>query len=149
MVTKIQGLASLNRKFKALPKAADAAIRPIMEQIANSVVATAKSLAPVRTGKLRDSIGWTWGEAPEGTMVIGKVKDRMSGNLAITIFAGGNKAFWARWVEFGTSTGNFTGTGSRAQPFFYPAWRAHRRGAKSKISRAITKSAKKVAAGGK
>ncbi len=144
----VQGLARLSRKLKALPKAANDAIKPIMEKVANDVVATAKSLVPVRTGKLRDSIGWTWGEAPAGTMVIGKVKDRMSGNLAITIYAGGSKAFWARWVEFGTSSGNFAGTGSRAQPFFYPAWRAHRRGAKSKISRAITKSAKKVAASG-
>lgn len=144
----IIGLNRLNRKLRELPKAANDAIKPVMEQVANSVVATAKSLAPVRTGKLRDSIGWTWGEAPVGTMVIGKVKDRKSGNLAITIFAGGNRAFWARWVEFGTSSGGFGGNGSPAQPFFYPAWRAHRRSAKGKITRAINKSAKKVAASG-
>jgi HK97 gp10 family phage protein len=144
----IQNLDRLRRKLKALPEAATLAIRPVMERIANDVVALAKNLVPVKTGDLRDSIGWTWGEAPKGTMVLGKVKAKTTGNLAITIFAGGNAAFYARWVEFGTSRGNFSGEGSRAQPFFYPAWRAHRRGARSKLSRAINKSAKKVAAAG-
>ncbi len=157
MAARIQGLASLQRKLKALPKAANLAIAPAMEAVAKEVVALARSLASasVDTGDLQLSINWTWGEAPKGSIVIGKVKDKMSGNLAITIFAGGDNAFWARWVEFGTAPhingGLFAGTqhpGTKAQPFFYPAWRARRRSAKNRISRAITKSARAVAAGG-
>lgn len=151
----ILGLDRLNRKLKALPEAADKAIRPVMERIATDVVSLAKSLAPVEDGLLRDSINWTWGEAPKGTIVLGKVKKNTTGNLAITIFAGDDRAFYARWVEFGTSPhingGIWAGTkhpGTRAQPFFYPAWRAYRKGAKSKMGRAINKSAKKVAQGG-
>lgn len=153
---KIQNLDRLKRKLGRLAQAAQDALRPVMEEIAERVVAMAKSLVAVDKGDLKKSIGWTWGEAPEGSMVLGKVKSRSSGNLAITIFAGGDQAFYARWVEFGTSShineGKFAGTkhpGTRAQPFFYPSWRANRRSAKSKISRAITKSARKVANGGK
>lgn len=153
---QIQGLTSLQRKLRALPKAAEDALRPVMEEIATRVVQLAKSLVPTKSGRLKKSIGWTWGEPPAGSIVLGQVKAKERGYLAITIFAGGDAAFYARWVEFGTSPhineGKFAGTkhpGTRAQPFFYPSWRANRRSAKSKITRAITKSARQVAKGGK
>jgi HK97 gp10 family phage protein len=68
--------------------------------------------------------------------------------------AGGEREGWyARLVEFGTSAheagGKFKGAmhpGTSARPFFYPAWRANKRRAKARISRAITRAAKKVAA---
>ena len=40
------------------------------------------------------------------------------------------------------------GPGTTAQPFFYPAYRAVRKRVKGRVTRSITKSAKKVAAGG-
>lgn len=154
---KVQGLDRLNRKLKALPKDAEEEISKAMEQSANEIVALAKSLAPVESGDLQMSIGWTWGDAPKGAMVLGKVKStgRGAGNLQITVFAGGGDAFYARFVEFGTSGhvngGQFAGTqnpGTTAQPFFYPAYRATRKRAKGRVTRAITRSAKKIAAGG-
>ena len=152
----IKGLASLNRKLKRLPDLARQEIAAAMESVADQVVALAKSLAPVRDGDLQRSIAWTYGDAPTGAIVLGKVKGRRrEGSLAITIYAGNDQAFYARWIEFGTSphtnAGLYAGSehpGTAAQPFFYPAWRASRKSAKSRISRAINKSAKRAAAGG-
>lgn len=157
MAAKIQGLDRLRRKLRALPKAAEEEISKAMEQSANEIVALAKSLAPVDGGDLRESIGWTWGDAPKGSITLGKVRKggRGAGNLQITIYAGGGDAFYARMIEFGTAPhlngGLFAGSehpGTAAQPFFYPSWRAGRKRARSRVTRAITKSAKRVAAGG-
>ena len=153
----IKGLASLRRKLKRLPQLAEEEISKAMELSANEIVALMKNLAPVESGDLAASIGWTWGDAPKGSMVIGKVrsKGRGAGNLTITIYAGDGEAYHARFVEFGTSPftngGLFAGSenpGTVAQPFFYPAYRANRKRAKGRITRAINKAAKRAAAGG-
>lgn len=153
----VQGLDRLQKKLKRLPVLAEQEISKAMEQSADEIVRLAKSLAPVDDGDLQMSISWTWGEAPKGSMVLGKVKaqGRGAGNLQITVFAGGGDAFYARFVEFGTSAhlnaGQFAGSehpGTAAQPFFYPAYRAVRKRAKGRVTRAINKSAKRAAAGG-
>ncbi|RUM99156.1 HK97 gp10 family phage protein [Pseudaminobacter arsenicus] len=154
MATKIIGLKRLNAKLKKLPKAAEMAVKEAMEQGANEIVAMMKSLVAVDSGDLRDSIGWTWGEAPKYSQRIASIKAR-DGKLALTIFAGNNKVRYAHLVEFSTRAhvngGKFAGSmhpGTKAQPFFFVSWRALRRRTKSRITRAITKSAKQVAAGG-
>jgi len=157
MTATIRGLKRLQRKLNKLPAAVKQRIREAMEQGADEIVAMAKSLAPVGNytggGSLRDSIGWTWGRAPKGAMTIGKVQS-VGGDLTITIYAGNSEAFYARWVEFGTAPhvnkGKFAGSqhpGTAAQPFFYVSFRANRRRVKGRVSRAITKAAKQVAAG--
>jgi HK97 gp10 family phage protein len=153
-MANVQGLDRLSKKLKALPPAAEAAIRTAMEQSADEIVMQMKRLAPVDNGELQMSISWTWGDAPKGSLKIGTVASR-SGSMRITIFAGNEKAYYARFVEFGTAPhiagGKFTGAkipAIRAQPFFYVAFRAGRKRAKSRVSRAITKAAKQVAAGG-
>ncbi|WP_377299724.1 HK97-gp10 family putative phage morphogenesis protein [Rhizobium sp. SGZ-381] len=154
MASSIKNLHRLERKLKRLPAAAKARIREAMEQGADEIVALAKSLVPEDTGALRDSIGWTYGRAPKGALTIGKVQTK-GGALTITIYAGNSDAFWARWVEFGTAAhtagGLFAGAtipAIPAQPFFYVSYRANRRQVKNRVSRAITKAAKEVAAGG-
>lgn len=139
MATRIQGLDRLKRKLRRFPEAAREDIAKAMEQGAEEIVQLAKSLVPVDTGELRDSIGWTWGAAPAGSMTLGEVKG--SGNLRITIFAGNSEAFYARWQEFGTRN-------MPANPFFFVSYRALRRRVRGRITRSITKSAKRVAAGG-
>lgn len=157
MATKVVGADSLKRKMRAFPLRARREISKAMEQSAEEIVKLAKSLAPVDDGTLQMSIGWTWGNAPKGSMVLGKVRQegRGAGNLVITIFAGGGDAFYAKWVEFGTTAhvqgGRFAGTkhpGTAAQPFFYPAYRALRKRAKSRTSRAIRSAARSIAASG-
>lgn len=163
MATKVLGLASLRKKVRQMPEAAKAEIVAAMEAGAAEVVALAKSLAPVDDGDLRESIGWTWGDPPKGAIVIAKSRPLKNvGDMRITIYAGNDKAFYARWVEFGTAphsvakgadrsskrkrSGGRMHPGARANPFFFPAYRATRKRLKSRVSRAITKAAKKVAA---
>lgn len=154
MAKMIRGLGSLEKKLKKLPPAAEKAIREAMEQGANEIVAMMKSLVPVDSGDLRDSIGWTWGERPRYSQAIATVKSR-DGKLALTIFAGNERVRYSHLVEFGAAPhiagGMFEGAqhpGAPAQPFFFVSWRALRRRTRSRISRAITKSAKRVAASG-
>lgn len=155
MATRILGLDRLKKKLRRFPEAVEAEIKAALEQSANEIVALAKSLAPSDSGTLRNSIAWTYGDAPQGAIVLGKVRASNSGNLRITVYAGGPDAYYARFIEWGTAPhlngGRFAGSqnpGTAAQPFFFPAFRANRKRAKSRITRAVNKAAKKVAAGG-
>lgn len=144
----LKGLPQLKAKLVALKQDTMPAVRPAMEQAAQQITDTMKRLAPVDGGALRDSIGWTWGDAPRGSV---KVSHSIAGNR-ITIFAGDEKAFYARFVEFGTAPhvngGRFAGTdnpGNRQQPFFYPAYRANRNQVKLMIRRAIRDAVREAA----
>ncbi len=141
MATRVLGLDRLKRKLTRFPDAVQQEIRTAMETSANEIVALAKSLAPVDSGDLRNSIGWTWGSAPEGAMVLGKVRRGGEGNMVITIYAGGGAEYYARFVEFGTQN-------MPAVPFFYPSYRALRRRARGRVTRSVNKAAKRIAAGG-
>lgn len=155
MVTRILGLDRLRRKLREIPKQAQVEIAKAMEEGAEEIVAMARSLVAVDEGTLRDSIGWTWGEAPQGSIVLGRVKGRRgrsSSNMRITIFAGNREAFYARWREFGTAphvnAGLYPGTqhpGTPARPFFFVAYRANRKRVRGRVSRAVGKAARKVA----
>lgn len=132
----VQGLAELRRRWSAVPAKVREAVKDELEGIATSLVADMQRVA--RRGatlKLVNSIGWTWGAAPKGTMVVGTVGASEGSRLRITIYAGGGDAFYARFQEFGTVK-------MAANPFFFPVWRARRRSVKSKISRAISKAVK-------
>ncbi len=146
MATKVSGLGELRKKIAALPEAMRAEIRAALEKGADEMVAMAKRLCPVDSGALRDSIGWTWGEPPKGSVVLASGSTERG--ETITIYAGSSDktmgpadAFYARWVEFGT-------VNMRAQPFFFPSWRALRKRIKSRNTRAVSAVMKKVAAGG-
>ena len=150
-MTKILNLARLDQKLKRLPVATKTTIRAAMEAQAQVVVDLAKSLAPSESGALQKSIGWTWGKAPKGSMVLGAVKNKLADDLTLTIYAGSDEAFYARWIEFGTAPhingGLFAGSenpGTNAQPFFYPAFRANRKGVKREIRKAVRKAAKQA-----
>jgi len=145
---KILNLARFKRKLSRLPKVAKGEIRKGLETSAEEVVDLMKRMVPVDQGKLRASIGWTWGAPPDGSFVFSKVVG--DAGLAITIYAGSNETFVdgknvdyqnAFLQEFGTVK-------MRANPFFRPAWRFNRKRARSRVSRAMGKAARKVAAGG-
>lgn len=130
----VQGLDALNRRWGAIPGKVRAAAREALEEVAEDLVRQMRAAAPKgATGALARSIGWTWGDAPDGTMVIGTVAGSDYATMRITIYAGGGDAFYARFQEFGTVK-------MAANPFFYPVWRARKRGVKSKITRAINKA---------
>lgn len=155
MANKIEGLDRLNRKLRALPIVAQKRIREAMAQGADEIVAMMKSLCPTDSGDLRDSIAWTWGKAPKGAMTLAKVTQTGTENT-LTIYAGDAESYQARWVEFGTAShtagGLFSGAtipAIPASPFFFVSYRANRRKVKGRITRAINKAAREVAAGGK
>jgi HK97 gp10 family phage protein len=128
----VDNLARFNKRWNAIPENVRVNVRAAMEDAANDIVEEMWFRAPHRTGDLAGSIGWTWGDAPAGTLVIGTVGGREYGTMRITIYAGGGDAFYARFQEFGTVK-------MPANPFFFPVWRARRKRIKSRISRAISK----------
>lgn len=109
-----------------------------MEQNADELVQAARQLVPVDEGKLRDSIGWTWGDAPAGSISIGSVANNATGTMRITVYAGDSETFYARFIEFGTEK-------SAANPFFFPAYRALRRRMRGRLTRQINKAIKDAA----
>lgn len=160
MATKVLNKDRLKRKLIRMPEFIKADIKLAMEAGAEDICRIARSLVPVRDGDLYDSIGWTWGDAPAGSIKIASVPGPGK-EMRITIYAGNEEAYYARWIEFGVSasargqtitnksgrtrkSGGATARGPR--PFFYPAYRVGRKKAKSRIATAVRKGAKRAAA---
>ena len=129
----------LRAKFAAVPQKVEQAIVAEIEAQANKVVADMKRLVPVDSGALRASIGWTWGDAPKGSVKIGTVRGRSHARIGVTVYAGTRDkslgsadAFYARFQEFGTVK-------MAANPFFFPIWRASRTRVKAALTRAVRK----------
>ena len=139
-MTKMEGKEALRAKLRALPDAIKAQIAAALEAGAQEIVRLAQSLVPIDQGDLRKSIGYTFGAAPKGSVVLAQSSGEQS-DLRITIYAGDSDAFYARWIEFGTQK-------MRARPFFFPAYRANKRRVRSRITRAVNKAARTVAKGG-
>lgn len=143
-----KGLPKLKAQLIALKEKTRDDMKPALAGAADTVVAMARSLVPEDSGDLRNSIGWTWGSAPKGSISLTTAK---VGNLRITIFAGNSTAYYARFVEFGTAPhkqgGQFKGTehpGTAARPFFFPAYRASRKDIKRRIRKALRDAVQKA-----
>lgn len=137
-MVKVEGREKLRRKFAALPKAVREEMMGALVKSAEDLTGMQKRLAPVKTGKLRDSI---------------KYEIENDGMTAI-VTAGDKEAFYAAMVEHGTKAhvagGRFAGAeipAMPARPFFFPAFRALKKSIKSRASRAVTKGIKKIARG--
>lgn len=132
----------LQARLAKVPDVARAAAATAMEEGAAEIVAEMKRLAPVQSGALRDSIGWTWGEVPAGTFVIDEIRSGANqgdqyATLRIKIYAGSKEAFYARWQEFGTKD-------HPASPFFFPAWKKMRPKFRARIRAAVRKAIKEA-----
>ena len=145
----VQGLSRLSRKLRrTIPTAAKKRAKEALEASAEEIIALMKRLVPKDEGNLAESIGWTWGNVPKGAVALGRSEPTGNGRLRITIYAGGDKTVVtnSRGVEFQNVFIQEFGTQEQdAQPFFFPAWRALRRRAKSRVSRGITKGVKEGA----
>lgn len=154
----VEGIPGFTKKFNTIvPLTIYAEVGKAMERAAKNIVADMKKNVPVYAGPeitrsdgspiikgaLRDSIAWTWGNAPKGAIIIAKSNQVRKGKslMKITIYAGGKgpggDAFYARWVEFGTK--QWAGS-----PFFFFTYRGHKRRAKAGVSRALNKAIKQV-----
>jgi len=173
-VAKIQGLQALTAQMRRLPKETKSAIKQALAQSADELVAMQKRLAPVKSGKLRDSITQTWGgmDAPKYAAFRRKGKGRKSRlagdpDLSVVISAGNSAVRYAHLVEFGTAPHviraknakalgkdgrlgtvvNHPGVPRGRYAFFFPAYRALRKKIKSRITRATKRAARNVAKG--
>lgn len=145
----MQGRKKLLQRLQKIQKAPRRAARAALEKGAADIATSARNLAPKKSGALAASIGHTFGNwKPANANVRGFGATRGGDpDLTVTVHAGSTAAFYVSWVEFGTSPhdngGKFKGTkhpGAVAQPFFFPAWRMHKRRVKSSISRAMSKA---------
>lgn len=136
----VQGLNKFNRRWKAIPRRMRDEVVATMEKTAWEIVDDMYDFAPQDRGDLAGSIGWTWGEAPKGSMVIGSVGSNEYAGLRITFYAGdettlvpgkgGHLHQLAKLQEFGTAQ-------MPANPFFYPTWRLWRRRIRSRMRAAM------------
>lgn len=129
----IFGLSQLERKLRAIPKATRVEIRGVLEKSAAEMVTLAKALAPVDSGALRDSIRSEPGKNDLSVLV-------MAGGEATTVAArsGQGDYDYSLGVEFGTAE-------NEEQPFFWNSYRAIKKKAKSRATRAIRKAARTAA----
>lgn len=151
-MSKIERRKQLLAKLAALPTEVRSSIKQALAEGADEITDMQKRLAPVKSGELRDSIKQTWGGGRERYSSLNASAGAGDPDLTVRISAGNSKVRYAHLVEFGTrphvNGGKFAGTlhpGARAKPFFYPAYRALKKRVKSRITRATTKAAKKVA----
>lgn len=142
------------RKLSLIPPAVRSAAKQALAQSADEITDAIRVAAPLgKTGELKKSVAQTWGGgAVRYSALRGNVGQAGDPDLSVVISAGNSKVRYAHLVEFGTAPhingGLFAGTehpGTTAQPFFYTTWRARRRKARSRISRAVTKAVKQIA----
>lgn len=137
----VEGLSAFQRKMALIPKVVIEEVRKELEKQATELVEMMRRLAPKDSGALAASIGWTWGDAPAGSIKLGTVAASEGSSLRITVYAGaaGKKkdggTFYARFQEFGTRN-------MPANPFFFPAYRAKRRKIRGALSRAVKRGLK-------
>lgn len=152
---KTSGRSALLRKLALLPQAAREEIGKAISQSAEEIAAAQRRLVPEKTGALKRSIVVSKGGAIPKYASVGRSGATQKGDpdLTVVISAGNAQARHAALVEFGTSPhenkGLFEGTqhpGTKAQPFFYGPFRAYRKRAKSRMTRATKKAARAVAA---
>lgn len=149
-MARILGRDRMRRVLKALPKTVRAQLRRAILEGAEDIASMQRSLAPVRTGALRDSIKVTPGD--ENLPAYASLKSKRTQKdpeLAAIISAGNTKVRYAHLVEFGsaphTNEGQFAGTlnpGASPQPFFYPGFRARKKAAQNKINKAARQGIK-------
>lgn len=125
----IFGLSQLERKLRAIPKATRVEIRGVLEKSATEMVSLAKTLAPSDQGDLQASIKQEPGR----------------NDLAVVVKAGGeattrNGYDYSLAIEHGT-------VDTAEQPFFWNSYRAIKKRAKGRATRAIKKAARAAAGG--
>lgn len=148
-MVKIEGRASLLRKFRGMPGAVRSEVSKAVPASANDLVGMMKRLAPSRTGALvasihRESAGEGYRELIVAGGTAATRREVREGSGVFTDEA--------VLVEFGTKEhkagGMFQGAtipAIPARPFFFTSWRAMKKSIKGKLSRAMTKGIKKVA----
>lgn len=158
------GLSSFQQRMRAIPEAARAAVKPTLMREAEKMAATMRALAPEVDGDLKGSIAVTGpGMATPAHSQPGGTKLVPENATAIT--AGNSDVRYAHLVEFGTAPHDISKgarsrslkskirktlgmsiqhPGAAARPFFFPAYRLHKKKALAAIKRGIGKAIKEA-----
>jgi HK97 gp10 family phage protein len=152
-MAKLSRRENLLAKMAAMPPAVRSAVKQALAQGADEITEAMQRQAPEDTGKLKRSIRQTWGGGKVAySSLAGSAGEAGDPDLSVRISAGDSSVRYAHLVEFGTAPhlngGLFAGSrhpGTAPRPFFFPVFRAYRRRARSRISRATTRAVKKVA----
>lgn len=136
----VEGMAKFRAHIAAIPLRVRAAMTEAIDQGADELVGMMKRLAPVAHvdgGELRDSIQKEWAKAGQAGAAGSDRSEQLGAKgeaqLAMVISAGSRIAYYARWIEHGTSQRS-------AQPFFFPAYRTLKKRINSRITRAMRKA---------
>lgn len=135
VTTNRQALQRLDRQFSVeIPEAIKRNLREAMPKIGAQFVATAQQLVPYASGETHDAITYTIDSAGLAVnMFVDPAKMKpitMEGRSVPGIVR-------VYWLEFGTRH-------MTAQPFFFAAWRIHRRSVKARVKRAAKKGAQEA-----
>jgi HK97 gp10 family phage protein len=130
-----QSIERLKARLAAIPKAVKEDVQKTLLKQATDLADSMRHLAPVDTGALRDSIAVTPGgqSTPPYSQPGG---EHAVPENAVCVTAGNEAVRYPHLVEYGT-------TGTDPQPFFWPAYRIHKRRIKNAIGRSIGKAVKK------
>lgn len=136
-MAKTKGLSRLQRKLRRIPSRVKADVARALQVSADEISALQKTLAPRDDGDLVASIRNSVDrEALRATMEAGGVATTRP------VRRGADAEYdYALAQEFGTKE-------MSANPFFFPAYRALRRRARSRISRSMTAAVRKAARDG-
>src|SRR5260221_582984 len=142
VTVKIEGLNEVRDALEELPKAMSKNVmQRVLEKHAAPIAATAKSLAPVNTGELRDEIV----ASIKLTSHQRALHETQGDDVEVFV---GSGVFYAHMQEFGTEH-------NPPHPFMRPAWDQHKQGVLdglktdlwAEIAKAVDKLARKAARG--
>ena len=153
--TRVHGLGNVRRKFVSLQDDAERAAKMVVARSALAIHADAKSMAPVDTGRLRNSIAFAFGSSTGGRSGVDAPEANFDSEMTVTgaeFSAGlgrvsrgaaglsarvGTNLEYAPYIEFGTSN-------TPAQPFLHPAAEAERDHFLRDLAAAVKVSARRV-----
>jgi HK97 gp10 family phage protein len=149
-MAEVRGVEATVRALRALGPEAQERITDALDKGAAEVEARAKAIAPVDDGDLREAIevrDGSAGGAVQGAFTafraaLGAAAPQLVRRIGIFPDLNGGKAFYARWVEFGTAE-------QPARPFLRPAYLTLRKRVEGRIKRAINAGIKEVARRGR
>jgi HK97 gp10 family phage protein len=130
------GLSKLQRRLAAIPKNVVAAVQPELRKQAHAMADTMEHLAPEGEGDLKASIAVTGALRQVPAYSLPEPMTVPENAVAITV--GDSDVRYPHIIEYGS-------TKMQAQPFFWPAFRLHRKQATKRIKAAIRRAIKKQA----
>lgn len=128
------GLSRFQQRMNAIPKAVRQAVAPAVVKGADELADAMKTLAPVDTGALRNSIVVTGPnqQTPPYSQPGGSYTTKET-EAVVTV--GNSDVRYPHLVEYGTQN-------AQAQPYFWPAVRTRGKRARDRIKRTMRKAIK-------